>query len=398
MTPTSTLSSSARRALRAAAHHLDPVVMMGQHGLTPAVLHEIDLALTAHALIKVRAGSDERETREAYLTEICAKLGCESVQHLGKLFVLWRNADGAADADESAEQDAAAVASASRPRDSATPARGPRSKLPGERAAARAPAPRGQYAPRREDDAPAGARAASRGSQTGERRRWGDAPPEPPRREGWAPKDRRGAARFADNGSGDARRPGGRTGNTGGTGGAYGAPRGRAPAATGGSDGYRGDTPRGAGGPPAGRGGYSSGGYGGRFNNDRNSEGSGDQGSDAARSRWGDRRPPQGGGYQGGTEGNGRFGDDRGAPKQRSAFGRNADTGAARPPRGRSGFSGGSDSGAAGGRGGWGSRDGSRDGFTGKPSGFSRGGAGGTGGRGDAGPPGAKPRARRRMG
>ena len=54
MTPTSTLSSSARRALRAAAHHLDPVVMIGGDGLTDAVKKETHLALNAHGLIKVR--------------------------------------------------------------------------------------------------------------------------------------------------------------------------------------------------------------------------------------------------------------------------------------------------------------------------------------------------------
>ena len=122
MARASSLSSSARRALRAAAHHLGPVVMIGQHGLTPAVLHEIDLALTAHALIKVRVQSDERETREAFLAEICQKMGCESVQHLGKLLVLWRNAGDSGNDDVAAGQDAVAVKASS--------GRGPRSKLP----------------------------------------------------------------------------------------------------------------------------------------------------------------------------------------------------------------------------------------------------------------------------
>ena len=168
---TSTLSSSARRALRAAAHHLDPVVMVGQHGLTPAVLHEIDLALTAHALIKVRVMSDEREVRVGFLNEICEKMGCESVQHLGKLLVLWRNAAGDASADDDAEQDAASVKASKS-------GRGPRTKLPAEWANA---------------DAPTGARTGS-ALPPGERRRYGEIPPAP-RREGWAPKDRRGAAR-----------------------------------------------------------------------------------------------------------------------------------------------------------------------------------------------------------
>jgi RNA-binding protein len=84
------LSPAQRRALRARAHHLHPVVAIGQHGLTPAVLHEIDVALTAHELIKVRVFGDDRNARAAIQDEICAALDAASVQHLGKLLVLWR--------------------------------------------------------------------------------------------------------------------------------------------------------------------------------------------------------------------------------------------------------------------------------------------------------------------
>jgi hypothetical protein len=59
------LQPAFRRELRARAHHLHPVVMVGHHGLTPAVLHEIDAALSAHELIKVRVFSDDRSEREA---------------------------------------------------------------------------------------------------------------------------------------------------------------------------------------------------------------------------------------------------------------------------------------------------------------------------------------------
>lgn len=76
--------------MRAKAHHLDPVVMIGQHGLTPPVLHEIDLALTAHELIKVRVQSESRVERQALLAAICAALDCAPVQHLGKLLIVWR--------------------------------------------------------------------------------------------------------------------------------------------------------------------------------------------------------------------------------------------------------------------------------------------------------------------
>ena len=53
-----------------------PVVLIGDNGLTEAVLKEIDRALTSHGLIKVRAGGDDREAREAMLSEICDKLSC----------------------------------------------------------------------------------------------------------------------------------------------------------------------------------------------------------------------------------------------------------------------------------------------------------------------------------
>jgi RNA-binding protein len=84
------LTPSERRELRARAHALRPVVLVGHQGLTPAVLHEIDVALTAHELVKVRASGDERDRREALLARICAELGCAPVQHLGKILTLWR--------------------------------------------------------------------------------------------------------------------------------------------------------------------------------------------------------------------------------------------------------------------------------------------------------------------
>ncbi|HMA32394.1 MAG TPA: YhbY family RNA-binding protein [Casimicrobiaceae bacterium] len=85
-----TLTSALRRELRARAHHLHPVVAIGQHGLTPSVLHEIDVALTAHELVKLRVFSGERPEREALLGRICDQLSCAPVQHLGKLLILWR--------------------------------------------------------------------------------------------------------------------------------------------------------------------------------------------------------------------------------------------------------------------------------------------------------------------
>lgn len=84
------LTPTQRRTLRAKAHHLQPVVIVGHHGLTPAVAKEIDLALAKHELIKVRVFSDARADREAMLVTLCADMECAAVQHLGKVLVVWR--------------------------------------------------------------------------------------------------------------------------------------------------------------------------------------------------------------------------------------------------------------------------------------------------------------------
>lgn len=84
------LSPAQRKEQRALAHHLDPVVMIGNDGLTPAVHKEVDAALAAHGLIKVRVFSDERSTRESIFATLADALGAAPIQHIGKLLVLWR--------------------------------------------------------------------------------------------------------------------------------------------------------------------------------------------------------------------------------------------------------------------------------------------------------------------
>ncbi|MFU2003448.1 YhbY family RNA-binding protein, partial [Bordetella avium] len=84
------LTSRERSDLRSAAHPLKPVVLIGDAGLTDAVLKEIDRALNAHELIKVRAGGDDRDTREELLASICDTLSCAPVHHLGKTLILFR--------------------------------------------------------------------------------------------------------------------------------------------------------------------------------------------------------------------------------------------------------------------------------------------------------------------
>ena len=84
------LTPAERSALRSQAHDLSPVVMIGESGLTPAVVKEADTALKAHGLIKVRVFGDDREARVSYYETLCEQLGAAPVQHIGKLLVLYR--------------------------------------------------------------------------------------------------------------------------------------------------------------------------------------------------------------------------------------------------------------------------------------------------------------------
>jgi RNA-binding protein len=84
------LTPAQRKEHRSGAHHLDPVVMIGGDGLTPAVEKEVDAALKAHGLIKVRVFSDDRAAREQMLATLSEKLSAAPIQHIGKLLVLWR--------------------------------------------------------------------------------------------------------------------------------------------------------------------------------------------------------------------------------------------------------------------------------------------------------------------
>lgn len=84
------LTPAERKAHRAEAHHLDPVVMIGADGLTPAVVKETDAALNAHGLIKIRVLGDDRAAREAVFQQLADQLNAAPIQHIGKLLVLWR--------------------------------------------------------------------------------------------------------------------------------------------------------------------------------------------------------------------------------------------------------------------------------------------------------------------
>jgi len=84
------LTPAERKALKAKAHKLEPIVRIGAKGLTGELIAEIDRALRAHELIKVRAGALDRDARGDAFDSICQKTGAEAVQQVGKILVIFR--------------------------------------------------------------------------------------------------------------------------------------------------------------------------------------------------------------------------------------------------------------------------------------------------------------------
>lgn len=83
------MNSANKKKLRAEAHTLKPVVMIGQSGLTAAVLAEIELALNSHELIKVKIRA-ERDDRKLISEKICTDTGAELIQTIGQIAVIYR--------------------------------------------------------------------------------------------------------------------------------------------------------------------------------------------------------------------------------------------------------------------------------------------------------------------
>jgi len=84
------LTAAERKALKARAHKLEPVVIIGGKGLTAELLAEIDRALKAHELVKVRAPALERTERDSVFGEICRQTAAQPVQQVGKVLVIYR--------------------------------------------------------------------------------------------------------------------------------------------------------------------------------------------------------------------------------------------------------------------------------------------------------------------
>lgn len=76
--------------LRSLAHNINPVVMIGNNGLSESVLKEIDSSLNAHELIKIKVLGDDRALRVSLLEQICQQMGAVAVHHIGKQLVVYR--------------------------------------------------------------------------------------------------------------------------------------------------------------------------------------------------------------------------------------------------------------------------------------------------------------------
>ncbi|MEI6543156.1 MAG: YhbY family RNA-binding protein [Methylococcales bacterium] len=83
------MNTADKKKLRAEAHALKPVVMIGQSGLTAAVLAELDIALNTHELLKVRIRA-ERDERKLIIEQICTEAGAELIQTIGQIAVIYR--------------------------------------------------------------------------------------------------------------------------------------------------------------------------------------------------------------------------------------------------------------------------------------------------------------------
>ena len=84
------LTARERARLKARAHPLQPVVHIGSTGVTDRVVAEVDRALTAHELIKVKIPVEDRAARIAIGDEVCARTAAAAVHRVGKILILWR--------------------------------------------------------------------------------------------------------------------------------------------------------------------------------------------------------------------------------------------------------------------------------------------------------------------
>lgn len=84
------MDTSFKQALKAKAHHLRPIVLLGAKGLTPAVVEETNIALLTHELIKVKINGAEKTDRQMMANDLCDQLQAELVQLIGNTAIIYR--------------------------------------------------------------------------------------------------------------------------------------------------------------------------------------------------------------------------------------------------------------------------------------------------------------------
>lgn len=84
------MNTSFKQTLKAKAHHLKPVVLLGAKGLTPSVVEEAEVAINAHELIKVKIGGTEKDVRQDIANSLCEQLRAELVQIIGTIAIIYR--------------------------------------------------------------------------------------------------------------------------------------------------------------------------------------------------------------------------------------------------------------------------------------------------------------------
>ncbi|MDQ6967088.1 MAG: ribosome assembly RNA-binding protein YhbY [Mariprofundaceae bacterium] len=84
------INSKQRKALKSKAHHLKPVIRIGQHGVSEGVITETNLSLDTHELIKVQIQQGDRDERHAAIEVLCQQAGAELVHAIGKVFIIYR--------------------------------------------------------------------------------------------------------------------------------------------------------------------------------------------------------------------------------------------------------------------------------------------------------------------
>ncbi|RNE90460.1 ribosome assembly RNA-binding protein YhbY [Marichromatium sp. AB31] len=84
------ITEKQKRWLKQQAHHLKPVVIVGQHGITDGVIAELEIALDHHELLKTKISAGDRELRDAAIAELIERTGAMLVNRIGNIAILYR--------------------------------------------------------------------------------------------------------------------------------------------------------------------------------------------------------------------------------------------------------------------------------------------------------------------